>query len=324
MALSENLSGRSRRRVPVILAVLFVCFLPSVRGAAHLPRRAEQAPRRLEQASGRADRSGVRDIRLSAAARSIQPGELVLLTIDTSEPANLVRARAFGHDLLPFRVEPQQWRVLIGIDLDVTAGAYPVTVEAGSVGPTRRATYTLVVRSKRFPTRQLTVNAAFVNPPPNMAERITQEAREIEQLWRSASPERLWSGAFVRPVPDAANSAFGTRSIFNGQARSPHGGADFLSPAGTPVKAPNAGRVVLARELYFTGNTVIIDHGLGLFSMLAHLSATDVQTGDFVAAGGVIGRVGATGRVTGPHLHWAVRVSGARVDPLALLSILGT
>jgi murein DD-endopeptidase MepM/ murein hydrolase activator NlpD len=111
--------------------------------------------------------------------------------------------------------------------------------------------------------------------------------------------------------------------VFNGQSRGSHSGADFLSPAGTPVKAPNAGRVVLARDLYYTGNTVIIDHGLGLFSLLAHLSQIDVKAGDTVAAGDVIGKVGATGRVTGPHLHWTVRDNNARVDPLSLLYVLG-
>jgi murein DD-endopeptidase MepM/ murein hydrolase activator NlpD len=120
-----------------------------------------------------------------------------------------------------------------------------------------------------------------------------------------------------------ANSAFGTRSIFNGLPRTAHGGADFLSAAGTPVHAPNAGQVVLARDLYFSGNTVIIDHGAGLFSMLAHLSTIDVREGDRAANDQVVGRVGATGRVTGPHLHWAVRVANARVDPLSLLALLG-
>ena len=133
----------------------------------------------------------------------------------------------------------------------------------------------------------------------------------------------LWTGPFVRPVPGAANSAFGTRSIFNGVPRNAHGGADFLSPGGTPIHAPNDCRIVVARSLYFSGNTVVIDHGLGLFSMLAHLSAIDVQEGGRVTAGQVIGQVGATGRVTGPHLHWAVRAGGARVDPLSLLALLG-
>jgi murein DD-endopeptidase MepM/ murein hydrolase activator NlpD len=124
-------------------------------------------------------------------------------------------------------------------------------------------------------------------------------------------------------VPQAANSRFGSRSIYNGQPRSPHGGADFLSPAGTPIKAPNAGHVAIARDLYYTGNTVVIDHGLGLFSVLAHLSAIDVHEGDTIVAGQIVGKVGATGRVTGAHLHWGIRLAGARVDPLSLLALAG-
>jgi murein DD-endopeptidase MepM/ murein hydrolase activator NlpD len=153
-------------------------------------------------------------------------------------------------------------------------------------------------------------------------QRIISEAAELARVWEQSAQSRLWSGAFVRPVPGSATGIFGSRSIFNGQARQPHGGTDFLSPTGTPIQAPNGGRVVLARELYFTGNTVVIDHGLGMFSLLAHLSVIDVQTGDSVTAAQIVGQVGATGRVTGPHLHWGVRIGEARVDPLAVLAIL--
>jgi murein DD-endopeptidase MepM/ murein hydrolase activator NlpD len=167
------------------------------------------------------------------------------------------------------------------------------------------------------------VDEAFVTPPASEEARIERDARLLESVWAAPPSDRRWTEPFVRPVPQPANSAFGTRSVFNGKPRNPHGGADFLSPSGTPVHAPNAGRIVVARELYFSGNTVVIDHGLGLFSLLAHLSAIDAREGDSVEAGQLIGRVGATGRVTGPHLHWAVRASGARVDPLSLLAMLG-
>lgn len=260
---------------------------------------------------------------VTAAARSIRPGEIVVLTIVTGTPRPSVRVRAFEKELLPFAVDPRTWRVVVGIDLATAPGKYPVDVDAGAGAPEDRATHVLVVRPRAFPTRTIRVAEGFVNPPPDTLARIQQEARELEQLWRSSVPARLWDGPFVRPVADPANSAFGARSIFNGQPRSPHGGADFLSPAGRPVKAPNAGRIALARDLYFTGNTVVIDHGLGLFSLFAHLSAVDVDAGAPVATGDVVGRVGATGRVSGPHLHWTVRAGGARVDPLSLLAVLG-
>jgi murein DD-endopeptidase MepM/ murein hydrolase activator NlpD len=226
---------------------------------------------------------------------------------------------AFHRDLPAFRVDDHLWRALIGIDLDVRPGSYPVAVTAGPA----HHSYDLVVEPRTFRTRRLTVNEAFVTPPASEQARIAEEAALLAHVWESPGSERLWAGEFIRPVPGAANSAFGTRSVFNGKPRNAHGGADFLSPSGTPVLSPNAGRIVVARPLYFSGNTVVIDHGLGLFSMLAHLSVVDVHEGDLVTAGQVVGQVGATGRVTGPHLHWAVRASDARIDPLSLLALLG-
>jgi murein DD-endopeptidase MepM/ murein hydrolase activator NlpD len=228
--------------------------------------------------------------------------------------------RAFDRDVVAYPDGERTWRALVGVDLDVKPGTSHVTVEAGAA----RAAYDLVIVPRLFRTRRLTVNEAFVTPPASEQARIDREAALLAGVWRSPAAERLWTAPFVRPVPQEANSAFGTRSIFNGKPRNSHGGADFLSPAGTPIHAPNAGRVAVARDLYFSGNTVIVDHGLGLFSMLAHMSAIEVREGDAVTAGQILGRVGATGRVTGPHLHWAVRASGARVDPLSLLALLGT
>jgi murein DD-endopeptidase MepM/ murein hydrolase activator NlpD len=120
-------------------------------------------------------------------------------------------------------------------------------------------------------------------------------------------------------VTGPATSNFGSRSIFNGQPRAPHAGIDYRGAVGTPIVAPNAGRVVLAEDLFLTGNTVVVDHGLGLYSLFAHMSRLDVKAGDDVATGTPVGLVGATGRVTGPHLHWSVRLGAARVDPAALL-----
>lgn len=263
-------------------------------------------------------------ITVAVSARAIQPGELAVLTITTEESADRVHVRAFDRDLTAWRVDAHTWRVLVGIDLDVAVGRAVVNVTASINGRPVTLATSLTVLRKSFPTRQLKVDDAFVNPPPEALTRIERDTRELNKRWASSASSRLWTEPFVRPVPQPNNSAFGTRSVFNGQPRSPHSGADFQSPAGTPVHAPNAGRVVLAEDLYYSGNTVIIDHGLGLFSLMAHLSAIDVKEGQTVAAGDLLGKVGATGRVTGPHLHWAIRVNGARVDPLSLLASLGT
>jgi murein DD-endopeptidase MepM/ murein hydrolase activator NlpD len=191
-------------------------------------------------------------------------------------------------------------------------------------GPPITASRAFVVAAKRFPTRRLRVAPQYVDPPANEVARIVNEAATLNAIYEQATAPREWPRAFRTPIDVPANSAFGTRSVFNGQERSPHSGADFPAPAGTPVTAPGAGVVALAAPLYFTGNTVVIDHGMGVVSVLAHLSAMSVSTGDGVKAGQLVGRVGATGRVTGAHLHWSVRLNGARVDPLSLIAATQT
>ena len=142
--------------------------------------------------------------------------------------------------------------MLVGIDLNVKPGAHAVTV-LPDAAKDAAVTYQLVVKPKSFPTRRLTVDEAFVNPPPAVTKRIDDEAARLNAIWDASAPERLWTDSFVRPVPQEANSRFGSRSVLNGQARSPHGGADFASPTGTPIKAPNAGKVVLAEDLVLHG-----------------------------------------------------------------------
>jgi len=257
---------------------------------------------------------------VAVRARAFQPGELVAVTAVVPNAVEGLRVRALGHTSPAFWVDEHRWEALVGIDLSVAPGKYTVSVE-GADGR-RLGQTTMTVTSKAFPTRRLTVDPAFVDPPPAALERIERENNDLAAVWKNAASERLWSDAFVAPVAEQATSSFGARSVFNGQARTPHSGADFPSPAGTPIHAPNSGRVVLAHELYFTGNTIVIDHGLGLFSLLAHLSSFAVHEGDQVEAGQIVGAVGATGRVTGPHLHWAVRANDARVDPLSVLSLI--
>lgn len=258
---------------------------------------------------------------VSLGSRAMQPGELVVVTITTPGPSSDVTVRAFSHHAPTFQVDRLTWSALVGIDLDTPVGHYPVMADATIDGNRLETISGIDVKAKAFVTRQLSVDNAFVNPPASESKRIAQEAARLDALWKTETPKRQWD-VFARPVAEEANSAFGSRSVYNGQARTPHTGADFLSPAGTPVHAPGAGTVVIAGPLYFTGNTVVIDHGLGMYSMLAHFSAIAVHEGDLVTAGQVVGRVGATGRVTGPHLHWAVRLNGARVDPLSVLAML--
>jgi Peptidase family M23 len=211
---------------------------------------------------------------------------------------------------------------LLGVDLEKPPGDYELSVSAttenGEQGECRA---TLTVRAGKFATESLTVQKQFVEPNEQQSQRAAAEQEKLRQLFDHITPEKLWRGPFRVPLNGAVRGTnFGKRRILNGQPRSPHTGADFPAPTGTPIHATQGGRVVLAEELYFSGNTVIIDHGLGIYSLYGHLSATDVAAGDTVKAGEVIGKVGATGRVTGPHLHWGVTVNKARVNPMQLVA----
>lgn len=262
---------------------------------------------------------------ISHRARSLQPGEIVMLLVDCPQKLARLKAVVFGHEFPLFATEDEhKWTGLIGIDLDTKPGRYVVSLSGeDAAGAPANAQYALTVTSKRFPTRELTVDEKYVSPPPEAQARIKSEAEKVRAIFEVVSPARQWSGPFRVPVPGSPISAFGKRSVYNGQPRSPHAGTDFQGATGTPIVAPNAGKVVLAENLYYSGNTVIIDHGLGLFSYFGHMSAFSVRQGDRVVTGQVVGKVGATGLVTGPHLHWSVRLVGTRVDPLSLIDLMG-
>jgi murein DD-endopeptidase MepM/ murein hydrolase activator NlpD len=258
---------------------------------------------------------------IDVRSRALRPGEAILVTVTAPADASSITITAFGETWPAHRDGEFAWRALIGIDLDRRPGPFAVTATSNGTqaGTVRR---TLTVLPAHFRRRVLRVAPDYVNPPPDLLARITSEAAFTRDLYEHSASEPAWRAGFLRPVREPANSAFGSRSVFNGEPRSPHAGTDFLSPAGTVVHAPASGRIVAARDLFFTGNTVIIDHGAGVFSMLAHLSRLDVHEGQDISAGEPVGLVGATGRVTGPHLHWALRIGGARVDALSVLALL--
>jgi murein DD-endopeptidase MepM/ murein hydrolase activator NlpD len=250
---------------------------------------------------------------------------VVLLEIESPTALRQLHAEIFGRTFPVFSEgNALRWKSLIGIDMDVQPGRYMASLRGSDMqGVTVTAAYALLVTAKKFPTRELTVDEKYVSPPAAVLARIQKEAARVRAIFDAVSPQRHWSGDFEAPVAGPAISEFGKRSIYNGKPRSPHSGTDFQAVTGTPVRAPNAGKVVLATELYYSGNTVILDHGLGLYSYFGHLSAISVREQNLVATGEVVGKVGATGLVTGPHLHWSVRLAGTRVDPLSLLYLLG-
>jgi biotin carboxyl carrier protein len=262
-------------------------------------------------------------VEVSHRARGLFPGEAVLVEVASATPLAEVSGTIFDRPVRFYEADDGAWRGLVGIDLQVEPGDHDLDLQITSAGgATLERAYTLSVEDKAYPTRELTVAPRYVEPPPEVSERIAREARQQSAIFATASGERLWRGSWGRPVPGQATSAFGSRSVFNGQARNPHSGADFRAAEGTPIVAPAGGRVVLTGDTYFSGGSVILDHGWGLYSYFAHLSKILVEEGDLVALGQQVGLAGATGRVTGPHLHWTLRMNGARVDPLSLVALL--
>lgn len=266
-----------------------------------------------------------RPLEITHSARALVPGEAVLLTVKAAGPLTLVRGTAFGQPFSAYQAAAADtWHALVGIDLAVKPGRTTVEVEARLAdGSPLAATLPLTVGAKTFATRRLTVAPEFVTPPPAEQARIDRERLLLNRILSAMSPRHLWGDGFSRPAAGEVISVFGVRSVFNNEARAPHRGIDFRGATGTPVRAPARGVVVLAEPLYFSGSTVILDHGLGVFSMLAHLSRIDVKPGTLVVGGDVVGAIGATGRVTGPHLHWTLRIGAAAVDPLSVLAIAG-
>lgn len=178
----------------------------------------------------------------------------------------------------------------------------------------------LIVQKVAWPEQQISgVNKKYVAPPKDVQNKIAADRKKSAQALARITPERMWTGEFVRPVPGIITSAFGGRRMFNGQLRSWHRGVDLRGAEGTPIKALAPGEVVIAEPMYYSGNVVYVDHGLGVISSYCHMSAIDVHVGDHVQAGQILGKVGATGRVTGPHLHLGLNILGQPVNALSLV-----
>ena len=213
---------------------------------------------------------------------------------------------------------------LVGFDLEVKPGVKPwqLTVVAAGRDPlTVKGTVT--VHRRDFRVQRLTLPSGMVDLDPETERRAVAEGERLQAMYRTITPERLWRGAFTRPVGGIdPGTGFGARRIINGQSKMPHGGTDYAAPAGTSVVAVNSGRVALVADFFFPGRLVAIDHGLGLYTLYFHLESTAVTQGELVERGQTVGTVGATGRATGPHLHFGAHVGGARVDPATLL-VLG-
>jgi len=249
-------------------------------------------------------------------------GTVCLFTVDVDGAPQKVTGKWLGRDLTFSHSTGVVWFSLAGVAYETKPGTYDLALEATMRdGRVLRLVRPVTVHAAKYKTSRLTVPQKYVTPDPETLKRIEAEKVIKNQAFAHFISAPKWSGNFVAPVPTEVSEAFGTSRTFNGKLASVHRGLDFHAPMGTPVHAANAGEVVLARELFYEGNCVIIDHGLGFMTLYMHLSQFDVKEGDTVEKGQTIALSGDTGRATGPHLHLSVRWNGEYLDPAKLLAL---
>lgn len=232
------------------------------------------------------------------------PGGLIQFEL---ESAQAPQAEFNQSRLLTESLGNNRWRVWLGLGLDLAPGQHQVRIN--------HRNYPFQVQDFAYPEQHLQISdTSKVNPDPKQLERIQREQQQLKQIFARYSPGPAQLD-WLKPVQGKTGSAFGLKRFFNEQARAPHSGFDITAAEGTPVKNAAHGQVVMATELFFNGNTVIVDHGQGLLSLYCHLSQIQVQLGQQLTQGQVLGNVGHTGRATGPHLHWGVSLNGVRINP---------
>ncbi|HKD86691.1 MAG TPA: M23 family metallopeptidase [Terriglobales bacterium] len=259
-------------------------------------------------------------IELSWAPRAIAAGSPCLFRAHVAGSPSSVQAKWMGRELIFFPSSAHHlWYALAGVDVETKPGNYTLEMELTFLNnQVVRQRKTILVAPDNYKRETLRVPERFVQPDPETLQRIEAERKIKDAAFSHQAPEPEWSGRFVPPIDTTVSEGFGTRRTFNGKLASIHRGLDYHAKPGTPVTAANSGEVVLARELFYEGNCVIIDHGQQFMTLYMHLSHLEVSEGEKVEKGQEIGLSGATGRATGPHLHTAVRWQGAYLDPAQL------
>ena len=243
------------------------------------------------------------------------PGGIAVITLPAdAEPAT---ARYRDRKVLVTRNDDNDYVAVIGLSLGSKPGRHYLKVKNSS-GETQNLGFQ--VEDKAYEEQHITIkDKRKVNPEKRDMERIARESKQIKSALRHWSQQDDVVLAFEKPVEGPTSSPFGLRRFFNEQARNPHSGLDIAAPEGTPIRAPAPGTIIETGDFFFNGNTVLLDHGQGLVTMYCHMNRIDVTPGQTVDSGEILGEVGMTGRVTGPHLHWGVSLNDARIDPLLLL-----
>jgi hypothetical protein len=242
------------------------------------------------------------------------PGGVVLLPIQGG-PESAPTVKLGDSRAMVLRVK-DHWVAVVGVPLSTEPG--PLKISVASPGAPPQDTV-VDIKAKQYRVQKLKVAPKMVDLAPADQARTESERPRILAALATFSDAAPGTLRLLPPIPGPRSSSYGLRRVFNEQPRNPHTGMDIAAPTGTPIKSPAPGRVIDTGDFFFNGNTVLVDHGQGLVTMYCHLSAIDVKAGDTLQTGDVLGKVGATGRVTGPHLHWGVVLNGTMVDPALFL-----
>jgi murein DD-endopeptidase MepM/ murein hydrolase activator NlpD len=252
-------------------------------------------------------------------------GQVLVVKVKGEEQATEVKGTFLSRTIPFFREfrpgEPTGYVGLLGIDMQDDPGTYELAVEVKQGEQAKQLSFNVLVAKEKFAVEHLKLPKEKVDLDEKGAARWKAEQEQVKQALAENSRLRLWRSDFLEPVNGKRTGIFGSVRIMNGKPRNPHNGEDISAPLGTDVAATNDGIVRITVDHIFSGKGVFVDHGLGFYSMYFHLSEILVKDGDLVTAGQIIGKVGATGRATGPHLHWGVKLNGARVNPYSLLDL---
>jgi murein DD-endopeptidase MepM/ murein hydrolase activator NlpD len=254
-------------------------------------------------------------VALQLPQASLVPGGVLIVPIDSTSKAQAPTVTFEGQRTMVLRSKGR-WVAIVGVPLSVKPGPVTVVVRDGTA-PGKSVSFDIT--DKKYVTQSLKVAPGKVDLSKEDEERVSHEIPHIKSMVATYSDTPPTTLRLQQPIPGVRSSSYGMRRIFNNQPRAPHTGMDIAAPTGTAVKAPAPGRVIDTGDYFFNGNTVFVDHGEGLITMYCHLSAIDVKVGQEVHTGEVLGRVGATGRVTGPHLHFGVALNATFVDPALFL-----
>jgi murein DD-endopeptidase MepM/ murein hydrolase activator NlpD len=253
----------------------------------------------------------------------LESGSPVLFRVELAEPCDELHGTWLDHAMVFTRAHVgNTWYALAGIDVEQAPGTFALDLHAtGANGRELHAIKQVAVLPGSYKTTTLHVEEKYVEPDAASLQRIAADKVVKDAAFAHQISRPLWVGSFRSPVPFSPTDSFGTRRMFNGKLASIHRGTDFHAPSGTPVVAANDGEVIIAQGMFYEGNMVVIDHGQQFTTMYMHLSKIEVKVGDRVTKGERLGLSGATGRVTGPHLHFSARWQGMYVDPVVLLGL---